>query len=192
VTFEEYDRFAGATGRQLPGDEGWGRRGRLPVIKVSWNDARDYAEWLSQQTAKRYRLPREAEWEYAARAGTKTVYWWGNEIKSGMANYLGGDTRWGEKQTSPVGSFQPNPFGLYDTAGNACEWVEDCWHENYKGAPTDGSAWLEANGGDCGVRVIRGGSCRSGLSDLCASNRNGNFAGDRGDTIGFRLAQDID
>ena len=105
----------------------------------------EYAQWLSEQTGKRYRLPTEAEWEYAARAGTETEYWWGNEMKFGMANYHGGDTRWGGKQTSPVGSFPPNPFGLYDTAGNVWEWVQDERHENYQGAPEDGAAWEEKN-----------------------------------------------
>ena len=140
ITFEDYDRFASATSRSLPNDEGWGR-GRQPAINVSWEDAVEYAKWLSEQTGKRYRLPTEAEWEYAARAGTETEYWWGNEMKPGMANCDGGDTRWGGKQTSPVGSFPPNPFGLYDTAGNVWEWVQDNWHENYQGAPADGTAW---------------------------------------------------
>lgn len=149
VTFEEYDRFATATGRQLPGDKDWGRN-RRPVLNVSWNDAMDYAEWLSQQTAKRYRLPTEAEWEFAARAGTETKYWWGNEMKSRMANcsdkanYMDAF----RMPPSPVGSFSPNPFGLYDTAGNVWEWVQDCWHENYYGAPGNGTAWKDEGGGD--------------------------------------------
>jgi formylglycine-generating enzyme required for sulfatase activity len=155
ITFDEYDEFASATSRPLPNDYGWGR-GRQPAIEVSWDDAVEYTKWLSEQTGERYRLPTEAEWEYAARAGTETEYGWGNEMKAGMANCKGGDSRWGGKQTSPVGSFQPNPFGLYDTAGNVWEWVEDCWHENYKGAPTHGSAWLEANASDCGLRVNTG------------------------------------
>jgi formylglycine-generating enzyme required for sulfatase activity len=113
-------------------------------------------------------------------------------MKSGMANCDGGDSRWGGKQTSPVGSFQPNPFGLYDTAGNVWEWVEDCWHENYKGAPTDGSVWLESNGGDCAQRVIRGGSWNNFPEVLRASLRNWSNADDRNLNIGFRLAQDVD
>jgi formylglycine-generating enzyme required for sulfatase activity len=186
VTFDEYDQFAAARGRELPGDKGWGR-GRLPVINVSWNDATDYAEWLSQQTAKRYRLPTEAEWEYAARAGTETAYWWGNEVKPGLAT-----TRWDGKRTSPVGTFQPNRFGLYDTAGNVWEWLEDCWHENYNGAPADGSPWKEVGGGDCGQRVIRGGSWSSIPDLLRSSFRYGGGADGRYGDIGFRLAQDID
>lgn len=190
VTFEEYDKFAGATGRQLPHDKGWGRS-RRPVINVSWNDAMYYAEWLSQQTAKGYRLPTEAEWEYAARAETETVYWWGNEMNASLATCDGGDSRWGGKQTSPVGSFPPNPFALYDTAGNVWEWVEDCWHGNYEGAPTD-RAWKQENGGQCGRRVIRGGSWYNSPVNLRCSTRNADDAAERSDSVGFRLARDID
>jgi formylglycine-generating enzyme required for sulfatase activity len=139
ITFDQYDAFAKAAGRDLPDDEGWGR-GRRPVVRVSWDDAVAYARWLSQQTGKHYRLPSEAEWEYAARAGTETTYWWGNEIKQGLANCIGCGSRWDNQQTAPVGSFKPNPFGLYDTAGNVSEWVQDCWHDSYQGAPSDGSA----------------------------------------------------
>jgi formylglycine-generating enzyme required for sulfatase activity len=191
VTFEEYDKFAGATGRQLPYDKGWGRN-RRPVINVSWNNAMDYAEWLSQQTAKGYRLPTEAEWEYAARAETETVYWWGNEMKPSLATCDGGDNRWGGKQTSPVGSFPPNPFALYDTAGNVWEWVADCWHGNYEGAPIDGRAWKQENGGQCGRRVMRGGSWYNSPLNLRSSTRNADDADERSDSAGFRLAQDLD
>jgi formylglycine-generating enzyme required for sulfatase activity len=120
ITFDQFDKFAEATGRKLPGDEGWGR-GRQPVIHVSWNDAVADAEWLSGQTGKRYRLPSEAEWEYAAREGTETVYWWGNEVTQGLANCVGCGSRWAGKQAAPVGSFKPNSFGLYDTSGNVSE-----------------------------------------------------------------------
>jgi formylglycine-generating enzyme required for sulfatase activity len=184
ITFEEYDRFASATSRSLPNDEGWGR-GRQPAIDVSWDDTVEYAKWLSEQTGKRYRLPTEAQWEFAARAGTETDYWWGNEMKSGMANC-------GRKQTSLVGSFQANPFGLYDTAGNVWEWVEDCWHQNYEGSPRDGSPWLEANEGDCGRRVMRGGSWFSTPELSRASGRSWLNAVYRSYGIGFRLAQDLD
>jgi formylglycine-generating enzyme required for sulfatase activity len=188
ITFEEYDRFASATRRQLPNDQGWGR-GRQPAINVSWCDAVEYANWLSEQTGNRYRLPTETEWEYAARAGTETAYWWGNEITPGMANCAGTDNSWDGKQTSPVGSFKPNPFGLYDTAGNVWESVQDSWHENYKGAPTDGSAWEEK---DDGQRVIRGGSWVSDPVYLRSSTQSRGIAGNRNYFIGFRLAQDID
>jgi hypothetical protein len=113
ITFDQYDQFAKATGRELPDDEGFGR-GRQPVIRVSWHDAVAYAKWLFQQTSKRYRLPTEAEWEYAARAGTDTAYWWGNEMKQGLASCIGCGSQWDGKQAAPVGSFKPNSFGLYD------------------------------------------------------------------------------
>ena len=121
VTFAEYDQFAEATGRDKPDDRGWGR-GNRPVIKVSWHDATAYAKWLSEQTGGTYRLPTEAEWEYAARADTSSKYWWGNEIGSNNANCDGscGDSF---EYTSPVGSFSANPFGLHDTAGNVWEWT---------------------------------------------------------------------
>jgi formylglycine-generating enzyme required for sulfatase activity len=188
ITFDQYDEFAKATGRELPEDEGYGR-GRQPVIRVSWNDAVDYAAWLSQQTGKRYRLPTEAEWEYAARGGTETVYWWGNEMKRGLANCVGCGSRWDRKRPAPVGSFKPNSFGLYDTAGNALEWVQDCWHDNYQGAPSDGSAWEKQHDGDCDGRVRRGGSY---IGDVRSSSRNLLRAGARFRAQGFRLVREIE
>jgi formylglycine-generating enzyme required for sulfatase activity len=174
--------------RQFPIDEGWGR-GRRPVIYVSWQDAVEYAKWLSAQTGRRYRLPTEAEWECAARGGKETVYWWGNDWVKGSANCIGCGSKW-DKRTAPVGSFQPNPFGLYDTAGNVWEWVEDCWHDNYSGAPTDGSAWI--SGGNCARRVIRGGSWNNPSKDLRSSNRSSYYLDNRNFNIGFRLARDAD
>jgi formylglycine-generating enzyme required for sulfatase activity len=145
VTFDEYDRFCEATGREKPGDQGWGR-GRRPVINVSWEDTVAYCGWLSQETGAPYRLLSEAKWEYAARAGTKTAFWWGDEIDTTRANYNGEYTyRNGPKgeyrqKTVPVDAFEPNPFGLYQVHGNVWEWVQDAWHGSYEGAPTDGSA----------------------------------------------------
>jgi formylglycine-generating enzyme required for sulfatase activity len=191
ITFDQYDDFAKATGRDLPDDEGWGR-GRQPVIHVLWNDAVAYAKWLFQQTGKHYRLPTEAEWEYAARGGTETVYWWGNEIKQGLANCVGCGSRWAGKQPAPVGSFKSNQFGLYDTAGNVAERVQDCWHENYEGAPTEGSAWEEKNGGDCGRRVIRGGSSFKAHDFARSSHRFSNRPTRRSRTLGFRLVREIE
>jgi formylglycine-generating enzyme required for sulfatase activity len=156
VTFEDYDKFAQATKRELPNDGGGGR-GRQPVINFSWQDAVEYGKWLSTQAGKRYRLPTEAEWEYATRGERKPSIG-GNEMKSGMANCAGCGSQWDNWVTAPVGSFPPNPFGLYDTAGNVWEWVEDCDHEDYKGAPTDGSAWKKEDGGNCYTRVFRGGA----------------------------------
>lgn len=195
VTFEEYDYFATAIGQELPNDMGWGR-GHRPVINVSWQDAIDYAKWVSGQTSNRYRLPTEAEWEYIARAGGDTAYWWGNDMIQGMASCLVCGSQWDDKQTAPVGSFKPNNFGIHDTAGNVWEWTEDCWHENYKQAPIDGSAWLEARGGDCRQRVIRSGAwntelVRSGNRFKVFANFRG-IPGTRNDFTGFRLAQDLE
>ncbi|MCP5112106.1 MAG: formylglycine-generating enzyme family protein, partial [bacterium] len=172
-----------------PDDSGWGR-GRQPVIDVSWKDAVAYCEWLSNETGKRYRLPSEAEWEYAARAGTDTVYWWGDNVKQGgkvWANCGGCGSQWDNKQTSPVGSFDPNRFGLYDMLGNVYEWCQDSWHGNYEDAPTDGRAWESDQAG--AGRVVRGGS---GYDDarLCRSAyRAGSLPDGRGEDLGFRCAR---
>ena len=194
VTFEQYDLFAKATGRKLPEDNGWGRENR-PVINVSWEDAVGYTEWLSRQTGKPYRLPTEAEWEYAARAGTKTDYWWGNEWKSNMEHNEGKSDsllrsvlfEWGRTPTAAVGSFPANPFGLHDMLGNVSEYVQDCWHSNYKYAPTDGSAWL---GGECGTRVTRGNPWSP--SEARAARRGSTVPDDRVFCHGFRLVQDLE
>ncbi len=188
VTFDQYDAFANATGRELPSDNGWGR-GRQPVINVSWNDAQAYAQWLSKQTGKKYRLPSEAEWEYAARAGTQTRYWWGDDIGQNNANCNGCGSQWDGQQTAPVGSFRPNAFGLYDTAGNVWEWTQDCWHGNYDNAPVDGSAWLEKDGGNCGMRVVRGGSWGGRPRDLRSAFRVRNITDVAYNYRGFRIAR---
>jgi formylglycine-generating enzyme required for sulfatase activity len=191
ITFEEYDRFAHAMNRDLPDDNGWGR-GNRPVVNVSWEDARAYAEWLSKETGKHYRLPYEAEWEYAARAGTTTTYWWGNEIKQDgkvWANCAGCGSRWDSEGTAPVGSFDPNRFGLHDMLGNVWEWMEDCWHENYEGAPNDGSAWT--SGGDCDRRSLRGGSWDNFPRDVRSALRFRTAPSRRSYDIGFRVAQDL-
>ena len=184
VTFEQYDTFALATGRDLPDDRGWGR-GNRPVINVSWDDAQAYTVWLSEQTGKSYRLPTEAEWEYAARAGTTSSYWWGNDVGKNKANCYDCGSEWDNQKTAPVGSFKANPWGLYDTAGNVYEWVQDNYHENYKGAPVDGTARLIRKGS---LRVVRGGcwlynawNCRSAFRDWLAP-------GIRFNNLGFRVA----
>jgi formylglycine-generating enzyme required for sulfatase activity len=123
-------------------------RGKRPVIHVGWKDAKAYVAWLSRETGERYRLLSESEWEYAARAGTTTKYHWGNSFDNSRA-YIG-------DKTVPVGGYAPNEFGLHDVHGNVSEWVEDCWHGSYEGAPSDGRAWT--SGDDCGRRVLRGGS----------------------------------
>ena len=158
VSFAEYDAFAQASGRSLPDDEGWGR-GTRPVINVSWLDAQEYAQWLSKITGERYRLPSEAEWEYAARAGSSTAYSWGDEIGSNRANCWGCGSQWDRAKTAPVGSFPANAFGLHDMHGNVSEWVEDCYSDSYAGTPSDGTARV---GDDCGYRVVRGGSWYNG------------------------------
>jgi formylglycine-generating enzyme required for sulfatase activity len=167
-----------------------------PVVCVSWNDARSYADWLSEETGKRYRLPTEAEWEYAARAETTTRFWWGdkvNEKHTIWANCNGcGDTEWDGNKTAPVGQFPANEFGLHDTLGNAWEWVEDCWHESYEGAPEDASPWLESDSGDCCLRVLRGGSWNYLPRNVRSASRLRFPAVYRTSSVSFRLAQDID
>jgi formylglycine-generating enzyme required for sulfatase activity len=157
VTFAEWDQCADAgVCKNRPDDHGWGR-GEQPVINVSWDDTKQFLAWLSQKTGKKYRLPTEAEWEYAARAGTKTPFWWGRDVGVGRAecsNCLNPPPQ----KMATAGSFRPNGFGLYDTSGNAAEWVEDCWNDNYRNAPKDASAWTS---GDCRLRVLRGGNFTS-------------------------------
>ena len=187
VTFEEYDAFTDATGRERADDQGWGR-GRRPVIKVSWHDAVAYAEWLSEQTGERYRLPSEAEWEYAARAGTKTAYSWGNDIGRNRANCNGCASPLGGLRTTPVGSFAANAWGVHDMHGNVWEWVQDCWNDNYEGTPTDGSAWLLGN---CSVRVMRGGSWFDRPKGLRSAFRNWYSTFIRFNYFGFRVARDF-
>jgi len=152
------------------------------VINVSWKDATSYTSWLSRKTGHAYRLPSEAEWEYAARAGTTTRYHFGNSISSSRANY-------GSTKTVAVGSYPANAFGLHDMLGNVWERVEDCWHESYAGAPSDTNVW---KAGDCSRRVLRGGSWRSGLPWIMRSaNRFGNGFGSRGIGIGFRISRTL-
>ena len=188
VTFEEYDRFTAATGRELATDGGWGR-GRRPVINVSWEDAVAYTAWLSEATGERYRLPSEAEWEYAARAGSVTKHSWGNEVGHNRANCSGCGSQWDGDKTAPVGSFGPNVWGLHDMHGNVCEWVQDCWNESYQGAPTDGSAW---ESGDCSQRVVRGGGWGDEPRNIRSANRQWltiSLGGGR--YLGFRVARTI-
>jgi formylglycine-generating enzyme required for sulfatase activity len=188
VTFEEYDAFAITTGRRLPEDQGWGR-GRRPAINVSWDDAKAYAQWLSQQTGTRYRLPSEAEWEYAARGGAKQEVWAGTSDQSRLGDYAVFMENSGNR-TAEVGTKQANGFGLHDLSGNVWEWVEDCAHSTYDKAPQEGSAWLEANGGDCGQRVIRGGSWDGKPGTLRLSDRYRSDTDIRYIDLGFRLVQD--
>jgi len=167
-------------------DEGWDKV-KQPIINVSWDDAQCYARWLSKKTGKKYRLPTEAEWEYAARAGTTTEYYWDKQDINGFAWY---EVNSGRKR-HPVGEKKANQFGLYDMSGNVYEWVQDCWHDNYEGALSDGSAREEANQGDCGRRVLRGGSWKFRWWDLRSAYRGSSRPDYRTSFIGFRLAQDF-
>ena len=178
----------------VPSDQDFGRQQR-PVINVSWDDAQRYVSWLSEVTGKTYRLPSESEYEYAARADTTTTYPWGNDINPdgrAMANCIGCGSKWDSTQTAPVGSFPPNKFGLYDMAGNVFEWTEDCRHDRYDGAPTDGSGWLADNGGDCTNRVGRGGSFGSPSVELRSGGRYGFTVSNRSIYLGFRVARTLD
>ena len=191
VTFDDYNRFTAdsSTTQTLPADEGWGR-GSRPVINVSQVDAKAYATWLSAQTGKTYRLPSEAEWEYAARAGTTTAYPWGNGFVLNRANCFGCGSAWDNKESAPVGSFAANAFGLYDLHGNVWEWVEDCLHNNYEGAPSDGSAWTTSCDGS--VRAVaRGGSWNVNPRFLRSAYRAWGSPSDRSGGDGFRLVQDL-
>lgn len=195
VTFEEWDACVadGGCNGYEPKDEGWGR-GRQPVINVSWDDAKAYVAWLSRKTGMTYRLLTEAEREYAARAKAATPFWWGTSIATSQANYDGrgiyGSGAKGEyrQKTVAVDSFQPNPWGLYQVHGNVWEWVWDCYHGSYAGAPTDGSAWAS---GDCGSRVVRGGSWNSDPRFLRAALRYWYPSDYRISFLGFRLARTL-
>jgi formylglycine-generating enzyme required for sulfatase activity len=187
VTFDEWDACAtyGDCHPQIL-DNGFGR-GRKPVINVSWYDAQRYAAWLSKMTGKSYRLLSEAEWEYAARAGTKTSYSWGDEIGKSKANCLGCGSEWDGKQTAPDGSFAANEFGLHDMHGNVSEWVEDCYHANYDGASTHGSAWTA--GGDCTSRILRGGGWNNSPVNLRSASRGRGTTSIQSNSLGFRVAR---
>ncbi|MES3022145.1 MAG: SUMF1/EgtB/PvdO family nonheme iron enzyme [Pseudomonadota bacterium] len=188
ITFEQWDACVagGGCGGYRPSDEGWGRQ-RRPVINVSWDDAQLYLKWLGKKTGKAYRLLSEAEWEYAARAGTTTARYWGPDVGVGNMNCTYCDSRLAEKdRTAPVGSFAPNRFGLYDMLGNVAQWTEDCANKNYDGAPANGAVW---RGGDCGSRIERGGSWGALAHIVRIANRSSSETGRRYHVIGFRVAR---
>jgi formylglycine-generating enzyme required for sulfatase activity len=196
LTFADWDACVtgGGCNGYRPNDQRWTPRGTHPVITVSWDDTQAYVAWLSLVTGKSYQLLSEAEYEYAARAGTKTAYPWGDNIKlngQAMANCNGCGSQWDNQETAPVGSFPPNKFGLYDMVGNILAWTEDCVHGNYNGAPADGSAWLEANGGDCSNRVLRGGSWGYDPENLRSASRGWLNSDFRFSGIGFRVARTL-
>ena len=182
VTQAEWEAVMGKNPSEFKG-------AKRPVEKVSWNDAKSFVEKLSAQTGKEYRLLSESEWEYMARAVSTTKYPWGDEIDSFKAKYK---IKGSDRSKGPVGSYSANAFGVHDTAGNVAELVEDCWHETYKDAPTDGSAWLSASGGNCEKRVLRGGDWQHPLFRRSA-NRSNTVASERYFTFGngFRIARTL-
>jgi len=213
VKFSEYDRFSDATGHGRPSDQGWGDsfwgRGNMPVFNVSWQDAVDYTRWLSQQTGKKYRLLSEAEWEYAARAGNVAAFTSGRCISKDVANFHAGYaysdcpvTGLYRGKMILVGQFSANPWGLYDVHGNAFEWIADCWHANYNGAPSNGTAWLngttkdefdldDTSPAECNNRVLRGGSWSGRPRDIRFAQRAKNNVSFSSIFIGFRIARDL-
>jgi formylglycine-generating enzyme required for sulfatase activity len=200
VTVGQWRQFARATGWESMSDTDWNAPGFVqtdehPVVAVSWNDAQKYLSWLTAKTGQLYRLPSEAEWEYACRAGTHTAFSFGEDISTERANYDGnftynngvkGEFRQG---TTRVDAFQPNPWGLFDMHGNVWEWTQDVVHENYEGAPSDGSAWEQ--GGDPARRVLRGGSWLYQPRYLRSALRNGYSAVLANDIVGFRVARKL-
>jgi formylglycine-generating enzyme required for sulfatase activity len=201
VTFDEWDACVRDGGcKHEPGDAGWGR-GDRPVINVGWDDAREYLDWLSGKTGGRYRLPSEAEWEYAARAGTMTARFWGDDPdaacryanvydETGKREHGFSGTHHacddGYAKTAPVGAFAANGFGLNDMLGNVWEWTEDCWNDGYEGAPSDGTARTE---GDCGRRVVRGGAWDFAPDFVRSANRSRSSTENRDNGLGFRPAR---
>jgi formylglycine-generating enzyme required for sulfatase activity len=181
VTFEQYDHFAQAIGAKKPDDEGWGRDNR-PVIWVSWQDAMAYTEWLSQQTGRHYRLPTEAEWEYAARAGKSKVYGYSNQIGKNRANCAKSGSQWSNNQTAPVGSFAYNNFGLYDIVGNVWEWTCSAYQSRYRGRELTCADKDNQSG-----RVIRGGSWFLDNRLCRVAARNWSYMDSRYNNVGFRV-----
>lgn len=211
ITFAEYDKYAEATSTEKPGDRGWGvqhwGRGNMPLFNVSWFDAKQYARWLSEETGQTYRLPTEAEWEYAARAGSETRYHTGNCIDTEQANYHGGNRLEGcnntglyRGKTVATGLLQANQWGLHDIHGNVLEWTQDCWHDNYRGAPVDGQPWVpqpdisddfEEFEPDCPFRILRGGSWSGRPRDIRSATRARNRADFKSIFIGFRIVREL-
>lgn len=192
VTRAQYALFAKDAGEKMAGI-GWESPGirqtdQDPVVRVSWDQAQAYATWLSGKTGKAYRLPSEAEWEYAARGGTTTAYWWGDDAGIGhsVCDDCGSD--WDGKGTAPVRSFPANPFGLYDMLGQVFEWTADCWNLSYQGAPADGTPWMS---GDCAVHPSRGGSWNLDARIARASQRARDDHDYQGNMVGFRVARDL-
>lgn len=183
ATFDQWDACVADGGcGWVPGDHGWSR-GRMPVMNVSWDDARPFVDWLNRKTGRRFRLPSEAEWEYAARAGADTAWPFGDDPAA-----LPRHARYEQAEPAPVGSREANRFGLHDMLGNVGEWVGDCWHETFDGAPLDGSAWT--TGGNCRAGVVKGGDFDDHAWYLRPAHRSGQMRRNRYPYIGLRLAAD--
>jgi formylglycine-generating enzyme required for sulfatase activity len=188
VTFEQWDTCVRLAGCAANPPAPWGRDD-FPVVNVDWEDAQQYVTWLAKLTGKPYRLLSESEWEYAARAGTTTPYYWGSAVGAGNANCDHCGSRWDAKQASPVGQFPANAFGLYDMAGNVWQIVQDCYQPNYNALPADGSPNRQ---GDCSIRVVRGGAWTSDAPYLRSASRYKNAINDHGSSNrGLRVARDL-
>jgi formylglycine-generating enzyme required for sulfatase activity/serine/threonine protein phosphatase PrpC len=186
ITIAEYSQYASATGAKMPKTKGLAPE--FPVFLVSWDDAYNYVKWLSKETGEKYRLLSESEWEYAASGGKKTPFWWGYNMEPNKAHcFLGCNQELNTNIPMKVGSFEANPFGLHDMSGNVSEWVHDCWHPNYKGAPSDESVW---EGGDCTQRVVRGGAFISPEQSLRTASRDKYKSNSSYEFIGIRVARE--
>jgi formylglycine-generating enzyme required for sulfatase activity len=191
VTFSEWDLCAlsGDCARDVY-DSTFGR-GQQPVINVSWEDAQDYINWISGESGIRYRLLTEAEWEYASRGGANTDFWWGNSLIADKAVCIGCVSNWSNESPAQVGQYGANGYGLYDMAGNVAEWLQDCKHMDYKGAPVSGLSWMAESGGDCSQAVIRGGSWLSHPNEMRSADRAFARRNYSDHSIGFRVARDL-
>jgi len=193
ITFADYARYAQAEGLEMPSDSGWGG-GVRPVINLSWHQAQGYVDWLKETTGKPYRLPSEAEWEYAARGGTDSTFWWGSAGADarGFANCRRGCdspyTGFFSSKTAPVGAFPNNPYGLYDTSGNVAEWVQDCYRPDLSMVPEDGSAFEAEN---CAARSVRGGSFRDSIGNAASHVRTGLPPETKDSNLGFRVVVEL-
>ena len=188
VTFNEWEAcFLDGGCNRVPYDHNWGK-GRRPIMNITWFETQSYLKWLSKKTGHTYRLPSEAEWEFAARGGTTTEFWWGDEVGENLANCRDCKSPWSKKGSAPVGSFAANPYGLYDVHGNEWEWLQDCWNPSHEGAPNDGSARLSGN---CQLRVIRSGSWYYFSKNMRSSWRFKNDARVKSYGIGMRVLREL-
>ena len=194
VTFADWDACvaSGGCNGYKPNDYSLPDAKKVPVFNVNWIDAKAYVAWLSLVTGKNYGLLSEAEYEYAARAGTTTAYPWGDDIGENNADCYFCESEWDNTRPAPVGSYASNRFSLYDMVGNVYEWTEDCWHDNYTNAPKDGSPWLWESGDDCTRRVVRGGSWSTAPDAIVSAERDEYPSDLRSDTLGFRVARTLD